>query len=245
MNKHYLDLDFSTATFYEYSKTEKEGFESHTDSNDRVSFRKFYNKGVYGLLQSISIRDTNYGKKLSVRLLDGDNLFLMTFPLYSANGQIDNRFAEPLICTFPNMSLEQAYRLFPYRIEKTFEGNTKPNTFYGVSVKLADLDKHEVSDAVLPKYKKAKKDEVVTDAHIPKVEFKEQLGSWKPTPASIGIKDEFLIKVLEGALEKLGYKDNNSQNTASQPTQATPPQSTGDMPETASIAPLEDDDLPF
>lgn len=245
MNKHYLDLDFTTASFYEYSKVAKDGFDEHKDSNDRVSFRKYYNKGVYGLLQSISIRDTNYGKRLMVRLLDGDNLFLMNYPLYSSNGQIDNRYAEPLICLFPNMSLEQAYRFYPYRIEKTFEGKTTPNTFYGVSVKLADLDKHDVSDAVIPKFKRAKKDETVTDAHIPPVVFKEQLGSWKPTPASIGVKDEFLIKVLEESLGILGYDDSNS----SQPKVATQAEAAKGTPEatakTTVIDPLEDDDLPF
>jgi hypothetical protein len=248
MNKHYLDLDFTTATFYEYSKVAAEGFEEHTDTNNKVSFRKYSLKGVYGLLQSVSVKDTNYGKRLVVRVLNGDDVSIMNFPLYSTNGQVDNRYAEPLICTFPGMALEQPYRFYPYKLEKTFEGKTTPNIFYGVSVKHADLDKLEVGEAVAPKHKRTKKDATPLATDIPAVIFKEQFGSWKPTPASIGVKDVFLVNVLEEALVRLGYTDTGNKSATPNTTNPTAPTSNPALEPvktTNTIPPLDDDDLPF
>ena len=59
MNKVYLQLDFTTGLMFEYSNKAEEGFDKHESTNKKgqtvVSYRKFYKKGVTGILDSISL----------------------------------------------------------------------------------------------------------------------------------------------------------------------------------------------
>lgn len=260
MNTNYLDLDFKTATFYQYSKIEKEDFKAHTADNGTVSYRKTFPKGVYGVLQSVDLKETNFGYKIALRLLNGDEVYVCNIGLHSGNKQIDNRFAEPVICLLPNLVKGQAYRIFPYSLDKELEGTTK--TFYGVSIKLADLDKEAVLDAVLPAFRRRRKDEEVGPNQVPSLVFEKKLTGNKPTLASIGAREDFLEDLLSKSLVSLAYTPNNAPAPAEKAAEATAPRqsklpSTGGTNAKAPKAPptpkapepetlyTEDDDLPF
>jgi hypothetical protein len=217
---HNLDIDWKSGNFYQYSKDEKTGFEPYTSNTGNTSYRKYYKAGVYGILESIKVEDTPLGKKLSLRMMDGDNIFIAKVPLYDQRGNIDNNFAEPLIALLPNLEKKQAYRLFPWIMEdeerKTKSGN--PRKIYGFSIKKADLDKKEVlngDDAkVEPKYLRRKKEEEFKEGvHIPDLDFEEEFGSYKPTAVSLDARRKFLINVLQKEEDRLGYNGNNSNNT--------------------------------
>src|SRR5680860_449086 len=98
MRTQWLDLDFTTSQFYDYSKDEQEGYEKHTTNTGKVSYIKYFNKGIFGILQSINILDTNFGQRLAVRVRLEDDIYVMKFPLISDKGSYDNKFGEPLIC---------------------------------------------------------------------------------------------------------------------------------------------------
>jgi hypothetical protein len=218
MNTNYLDLDFKTSEFYQYSKTEQEGYKKHTTDSGKVSYRKTYNKGIYGLLQSVDLKETDFGYKIAVRLLNGDDVFICSVPLHGANKQIDNRFAEPLICLLPNLVKNQAYRIYPYSLEKELDSGKK--TFYGISVKLADLDSNTVLDSVAPAFLRRKKDEEVGPGQVPSLVFEKKLTGLKPTLASIGAREDFLEALLEKSVDALGYKANENYQSQ-QPVQNT------------------------
>lgn len=262
MDKHYLDIDYGNMCFYEYSDKEKAGFEEHTNAAGKVSYRKLYRKGVYGILQSVSIVDTKFkGKVLSFRMLLGDDLFLASFSLYDQRGNIDNRFVEPLIALLPNMKKEQAYRIFPWSMESDIpKADGSPRMVYGVSVKEANLDDLTVGEGnegkVLPKFVRCKKDEKFdASKHIPQLEFKEKLGSWKPTAVSVEAKQDFLIDLLESSLKTLGYEENDQNSKPEQEVKQKAKKKTPVKAEVATAddisAPTEDlgeedyDDLPF
>lgn len=262
MNKHYLDIDYGNMCFYEYSADEKAGFEEHTNTAGKVSYRKLYKKGVYGVLQSVNIVDTKFkGKVLSFRMILGEDLYLATFSLYDQRGNLDNRLIEPLIAMLPNMVKEQAYRIYPWALESdTPRADGSPRMRYGVSVKEANLDKMEVIEGdeakVKPKFKRRKKEEKFdAKIHVPDLEFKEKLGSWRPTAVSVEAKQDFLIELLESSLENLGYEGTDQE---SQPKQEVKSKSQRKAPVKAEVAtaeyikaPIDDlddedyDDLPF
>lgn len=260
MEKHFLDIDYGNMCFYEYSATEKAGFEEHKTEAGKVSYRKLYKKGVYGILQSVSIVDTKFkGKVLSFRMLLGDDLFLASFSLFDQRGNLDNRFIEPLITMLPNMKKEQAYRIYPWSMESdTPKANGNIRMMYGVSVKEADLDNLTVGKddegKIFPKYKRCKKDEEFNaDVHIPQLEFKEKLGTWKPTAVSVEVKQDFLTDLLESSLETLGYeKTDQKAQTETKPKAEKQAPVEAKVASAADVAaPTQDlegenyDDLPF
>ena len=272
MVKHYLDLDYKNTCFYEYSSVEKEDFVEHKSPTGKVSYRKLYRKGVYGLLQSVGVVKSDRGMLLSIRLLLEDDVYLLALPLYDVKGNFDNRFVEPLIPILLNMKKNLPYRIFPWGLES--ETITKkdgsPKMIYGVSVKNANLDTLTVEEGeeakVLPLYKRRKRGEDFDEKiHIPELEFVEEFGSWKPTAVSIDNRKRFLKSLLDKALTNLSYDSNNTHsgqstsNTQSKtPTPYKPVNTKVEKPSTTKqdtytppTAPTEDlidddyDDLPF
>lgn len=265
MNKHYLDLDYKNMCFYEYSGSPKEGFEEHTNGAGKVSYRKLYKKGVFGILQSVSVVKTDRGHILSFRMLLNDDLYLASFPLYDQKGTFDNRFIEPLIPMLANMRKEGAYRIFPWSMESTTstKKDGSPRMMYGVSVKEANLDNLTVGEGdegkIQPTFRRRKKEEKFdATKHLPDLEFVEEYGSWKPTAVSIDVRKSFLKDLLDKALVDLGYDKEESNTNTQQSAQATTAKAEKPATQQATVAtaqdmsaPTEDlsdedyDDLPF
>jgi hypothetical protein len=259
MENHFLDIDYGNMCFYEYSATEKPGFESHTNGAGKESYRKLYKKGVYGILQSVSVVDTKFkGKVLSFRMLLEDEIYLASFSLFDQRGNYDNRFIEPLITMLPNMKKEQAYRIYPWALESdTPKKDGTPRMIYGVSVKEADLDSMSVLEGVEakvePKFKRCKKDEDFdASIHLPQLEFKEKLGAWKPTAVSVEVKEDFLTELLESSLKTLGYNNDAQKSTPvkEEPVKEEPAKKAATKTELAGepVGELDDEDydaLPF
>jgi hypothetical protein len=183
MANRYLQIEFKSGNLFEYSKEQKEGFEEHKNSKGNVSYRKYYKDGIYGVYKSTTIRDTDFGKEVSVHFVDVENSNnFINFPLFDQNKNIA-AYAESLITVLPSMQENYVYRIFPYTMEK--EGS-KYKT-YGISIKHADMYEKTVrEDFPLERltYSYTKKDGEVVKGDIPAVLWKDNFDGSK-------VRDQF------------------------------------------------------
>lgn len=190
----YLQVEFGTGNLFEYSKEEKEGFEEHKSTKGTVSWRRYWKEGVYGIYRGTSIFESNFGKEVSIHLVDvnGDNVYIK-LPLFTQDKAIAP-YAESFITVLPAMEKDFVYRVFPYAMEK--EGTKYKN--YGVSVMHADMDERTVrSDYPLErlKYSYTKKDGEKFEGDIPEAVWEEAADGSKVKNSRE--RDKYLYKVLE------------------------------------------------
>lgn len=232
----YLQLEGATGRIFEYSKEEKEGFDKHESTKGNVSYRKYYTKGLFGELLNVGIREFSIGPQITLALKKGDDIQVLQMPLYSQDGNIDNRYAESLIRFLPNMKKGESYRLYPYAMD------IKDSKYkrYGVSVHLSpDPENETKGEKVVPYLNYSKNPKEDTD--IPNLEWAMKAGKNRPTGASQDIKDEFLFQHLQNAVEgHLKYEGNETEESPlpEQPKE-TPAEPVNDL-ETDDY-----DDLPF
>lgn len=252
----YLDVDFNSATLYEYSKESKEGFKEHTSSKGNKSFRKLYNKGVTGELLNVSLRTRDIGDLLQIALRNSDDeVVVLKFNLFDNQGNIEQDFAENIIRFLGNMEKGTVYKIQPYLlkadVQKKYDtetaGRTVRDKYYdnrGVSIKLEDGTRVEASlrykgdgDNIIP--------ELVWRPHPTKE------GKQKPSAASLEARTDFLIEKLKEATEgHLQYEDTTSDSSESSESQQENTNSDvqGQAPVEAPKNPVleeEYDDLPF
>tara|TARA_R110000772_G_scaffold59348_6_gene134391 strand:- start:4484 stop:5320 length:837 start_codon:yes stop_codon:yes gene_type:complete len=189
----YLQIEFGTGNLFAYSKEEKEGYEQHESSKGNISYREYHKEGVYGIYRGTSIRETKFGKEVSVHMVDieGGNVYI-SFPLFDQNKGIAV-YAESLIALMPALEVNFVYRIFPYAVER--KGTQYKN--YGVSIKHADMKERTVrEDYQLNRLTYTyTKDEVLTVGDIPAVKWTKHVdGSMKKDQTE---KDTYLYKVLE------------------------------------------------
>lgn len=242
MSKIYLQLDYNDGKMYQSSNEEKEGFEPFTNSKGRQTYRKYFDKGVFGKLSHAEVRETDYGDRLQIVLQHKGDDAVMQFSLYDASGNVDNRYAESIIRLIPGLKKGEAYRFYPYKMTKEFleasdvqAGRPKRDKYYdnqGVSVKTADLDSETALDKVEPVLMYSGEGDNV----IPRVEWKMNRAKKNvPDPVQLAQKNEFLLGHLMDAIDgPLAFGAANS-------TPATATSSNESVP--ANLE--EDDDLPF
>lgn len=253
MGKIYLQLDYSNSEMYEYSKTEKEGFEPHTSSTGNVTYRKHYPKGVFGELLNVGIRESDYGDKLQVSLRHNGDYVHMQFGLYDQKGNIDNRYAESLIRFIPSLAKGVAYRFFPYAIsaedqkkqdeERGNEVRSKYYPMYGVSVKTADLD----SEQAIAKVEPALNYSGEGDNVIPKVTWSMNRAKKNiQDPVELAAKNDYLLdKLMEAAEGHLAYEGTNSDTPVEQNAKPSMKIPTATPAEAFEEEEEDNDDLPF
>lgn len=227
----YLQINYSDGALFQYSKTEQEGYEKHTNTKGTVSYRKIYNKGVFGTLKGVSIRDTDFGKEISVALTDkgGDSIYL-NMPLFDSKKNLAS-YAESFITVLPQLKTGNPYRFYAYNIKE--EGSTYSNA--GISVLNADLEAETVDkDNKLPKltYSYTKKDGEEVKGDIPPIIWEEDFDGSKTMNSKA--KNKYLYDILVA-------------NTQSQPTAQAPAVKEESKPvtKTAKEAFDEPSDLPF
>lgn len=178
MAKVYLQVEFKTGNLFEYSKEEKQGFEEHKNSKGNTSYRRYHKDGAYGVYKGTTIRDTDFGKEISVHLFNdmNDDVFI-NFPLYDQSKNIA-AYAESFISVLPAMEQGYVYRIFPYSMEKE---NSNYKT-YGISVKHADMTNKTVrEDYPLARltYTYTKKTGEKIEGDIPAIDWKENFDGSK------------------------------------------------------------------
>lgn len=222
----YLQVDYKTGNIFQYSKTIQEGYESHINTKGVESWRKIYKKGLYAKLEGVSVRDTDFGKEISIatKLGNGDNAYL-SLPLFDQKKNLAS-YAESFIAVLPSLKSGEAYRFFPYNMK----GENDKYAKVGVSVVLADLSNESVIEGADKPSKLTYsyvKDGVEVKGDIPAIVWEEDFDGSKSMNAKA--KNKFLYDTL------LKHSSVSTQAPAI-PAQAP-----------VKPAPVEDvnDDLPF
>lgn len=234
MNKVYLQLEFSTGKIFEYSKEPKEGYVEFTSSKGNKSYRK-YHRGITGELESVSIRDTQFGQEVSISLKQDDTVFYLSFSLMDQKGFVDSNYCEDLISRLPNLEKGATYTVNPYRFIP--EGKQYDQT--GVSIKQGDL---KIEKAYTNSYTNREGEEVKGD--IPAVVWrKDATGKNKPSAASKEARSDFFLEKLKDQTDRLKWTGSNSQAYGSQPN--TPAMQAARPAEITPVKNDIDSDLPF
>jgi hypothetical protein len=231
----YLQVEFGSGTIFQYSKTNQEGYESHINTKGTESWRKFYKKGLYAKLESVSVRDTDFGKEISIatKLGNGDSAYL-NFPLLDQKKNLAS-YAESFITILPSLKVGESYRFFPYNIK----GENDKYANIGMSVVLANLENESVVEGVEKPvrltYSYTSKDGKEVKGDIPAVVWEEDFDGSKTMNSKA--KNKFLYDVLT---------KHTSGNTESS-TQAPVPTQKVEAPkaEVKKDVPTAHDDLPF
>lgn len=191
---------------FQYSKDAKEGYQEHTNSKGKVSYRKYFNKGVEGELVSVELRKNEYlnnREELRFKLSDVGEEYIIDFPVLNNNGDEVDDFVEAIVRQLPNMNKGERYNINNWRMNKGDVVNDEvvKYTNSGVTIK---KDGEKIGYAL----------SYVTDNNpegdIPKLEWKEIAGKNRPTAASKEAKLVFLYETLKKETERLGASSNTS-----------------------------------
>lgn len=229
INKKYLQLEFGTGKFFEYSGEEKEGYEEHVSTKGNKSYRKYYDL-VEGELDSVSVYDGKFGQSISISIKNGDDVYYTPIDLYDQRGNVST-YAESLIKLLPKLNKGDNIAVRGYNFTPEGEQYAK----IGISIKVGgEKIKSDLTNAYY-------KDGKLVEGDIPAIEWKKVLGKNKPSAASLEAKDEYLIGVLSKEEERLTWK--NKDNTPEPKTKEVPTATPEQAFEPANTP--EEDDLPF
>lgn len=188
----YLQIDYGSGNIFQYSKNEQEGFEPHTNTKGVISYRRILKKGLYGKLKGVSLRDSDFGKEVSLAVEDktGEMNYL-NMPLFDAKKNLAS-YAESFITALPALKVGSPYRFYAYNIKEEGQKYSK----VGVSVLNADLQAETVDkDAKLPKLSYTyTKDGVEVKGDIPAIIWEEDFDGSKSMNAKA--KNKFLYDTL-------------------------------------------------
>lgn len=213
-DKTYLQLDYKSGNLFEYSGTPKEGFEKHTSKTGKESYRKYHKYGVEGTLDSVSIRDSNFGKQLSISLEGGT---YVNFGLNDQKGNVD-QFAEQVIKILPVLNKGDNLKIAPYNFLPEGEKYNKSGITFAV-------EGEKVKGLTNAYYDKEGK---LVAGDVPPVKWKKDaLGTNKPSAASLEEKNDYLTEVLAKQADRLKWTGSGQQ-----PDHTPPPQedTSSDLP---------------
>ena len=204
MKNVYLNVNFSDGKMFQFNKEEKEDFEKHTSSKGNVSYRKYYDQGVTGILKGIQIKDTKIGDQLQVVIESGEEKFFISFNLRDQKGNIDTMYVMPLLRLLPNMEIGREYRIYPYRFMP------EDSKYYkqGVSVKEGE---DKVEPAISLEYTTREGEH--TKGDIPQLEWKEDklTNKKKPTAVSVEKRNDVISEFLSDELDRLALPGNTTK----------------------------------
>lgn len=230
LSKNYLQLEFGSGLFFDYSKEEKEGYEKHESSKGNVSYRKYYKKGVTGVLDSVSLYDGKFGQQISMNIKNGEDVYYVPVDLYDQKGQVST-FAESLIKFLPALEKGMDITVGGYNFIPEGEKYSRIGIYF-------KSGEDKVKAALTNSYYK---DGELVEGDIPALEWVEKLGKKKPSAVSVEKKDDYLLSVLQKELERLTWKNKEEeapkveeQKAESAPTKKEPAPSS-----------KPNDDLPF
>ena len=128
LSKNYLQLEFGSGHFFDYSKEEKDGYVKHTSTKGNVSYRKYFKDGVSGILESVSIYNGKFGQQISMNVKEGDEVYYLPIDIYDQSKQVDNTYAESLIKLLPDttkmLTFQGRHLNIPFRgLSPTYEKN--------------------------------------------------------------------------------------------------------------------------
>jgi len=237
IEKNFLQLEFGSGLFFNYSKDPKEGYDKHTSTKGNESYRKYYKEGVSGILESVSLYDSKFGTQISMNVKDGDNVYYLPVAVQDQSDNVDT-YAESLIKLLPQLNKGDKVTVRGYNF--TPEGDKYSKI--GVSITANDVKlKSKVTNAY---FKEGK----LVDGDIPALEWKiNKLGKNKPTAVSQESKNDYLLDLVTKETERLKWVQGESAPSAEQqsPKSEIPKATPTEAFEPAKETKYDDSDLPF
>ena len=244
LSKNYLQLEFGSGLFFDYSKEEKDGYVKHTSTKGNVSYRKYFKDGVSGILESVSIYNGKFGQQISMNVKEEDEVYYLPIDIYDQSKQVDNTYAESLIKLLPLLEKGQNVTVTGYN----FKPEDSKYSKIGISIKVSgEKLKSEITNSYY-------KDGELVPGDVPALVWVEKLGKIKPSASSIEAKDEFLLSILEREEARLTWKkeDRNTETEEEKNARlkAKLESCRVELPATEKSTPVpaleeDDDDLPF
>lgn len=153
MDKVYLQVEMSTGNLFEYSKTEKEGFEPHTSTNtsgeSKKSFRRYFKEGLFAKYKGFLRKKDEFNGKTIPKLVlvfeDLSTRYILEIGETTTSGRYSD-FVVSFVSFLPALVVDEVYRVFPYSIT---EGK---RTTKGISFKYGKMA--DPSNGILPAYDK-------------------------------------------------------------------------------------------
>lgn len=230
LSKNYLQIEFGSGRFFDYSATEKDGYEKHTSSKNNISYRKYYKDGVTGVLESASIYEGKFGNQISLNIKDGDNVYYVPVDIADQRGNVDT-YAESLIKLLPSLEKGQTVTVKGYNFTPDNEKYAK----IGISITVGGEKLKGLSNAY---YKEGN----LVEGDIPAVAWKvDALGKNKPTAVSLEAKNDYLLEVLKVQTKRLKWVAGETSSTEPAPTTQVPQ----DTAKSDIVQPVVNDTLPF
>lgn len=205
MENNYLQLDFGTGKFYQWSKEKKEGYDLHTSSKGTESYRKYFDKGVTGTLESASLYDAKFGQQISLRIKNGNDIFYAPIALYDQKNNVDT-YAKSLIAFLPNLKKGMEITISGYNFVPKEEKYSK----IGVSIKSGEV----------------KIERAFPYSDAPKLEFVAKRGSTTgkkaPTAVSLEAHNNFYLDKLEESIKPLIWEGKEGSGGEQKPEAVQP-----------------------
>jgi hypothetical protein len=241
----YLQLDYKSGFFFEYSTNEKEGYEKVTSTTGKVGYRKYYKEGVSGVLESVSLYDGKFGKQISMTIKDSDgDLNYLPVDIKDQKGNVAE-YAESLTKLLPKLEKGLVVTVRGYNFLPEGQKYKK----VGISITVADTKLQGLTNAYYDK------EGNLVEGNIPAILWEEDpLDSSKKTPsmASVDAKNKYLLKVIKEQTDRLQYvknSDNSPQPKKEEPKQEAPknavPTATPSEAFPSAISNEIEDKLPF
>lgn len=211
MNKNFLQLEFGSGLFFDYSKEEKQGYDKHTSTKGNVSYRKYYKDGVSGILESASIYEGKFGNQISLNIKNGEDVYYVPVDIADQKGNVDT-YAESLIKFLPQLNKGSNITIKGYNF--TPEGDKYSKIGISISIDGVKI-KSEMTNAYI------NKEGLLVAGNIPAIIWKKDvLGKNKPTAISQEAKNDYLLEVLKEQTDRLKWVQGEQPTTsqASVPT---------------------------
>jgi len=207
LEKNYLQLEFGSGKFFDYSKEDKQGYEMHTSTKGNTSYRKYYKDGVSGVLESASIYEGKFGNQISLSLKDGDNVYYVPVDIADQKGNVDT-YAESLIKLLPQLNKGTNVTVKGYNFIPEGDKYSK----IGISITMNGV---KLKSGMTNSY--INKEGVKVEGDIPPTVWKKDaLGKNKPTAVSLEAKNDYLLERLKVETDRLKWVSGGVGNQ--QPT---------------------------
>lgn len=222
IEKNYLQLEFGSGLFFDYSKEAKEGYDEHTSTKGNKSFRKYYKEGVTGVLESISLYESKFGTQISMNVKDGDNVYYLPVAVLDQGDNVDT-YAESLIKFLPLLNKGDNVKVSGYNFIPKGDQYSK----IGMSISIGgEKLKSKLTNAYYKKVtdKDGKETKEFVNGDIPALEWKmNKLNKNKPTAVSQETKNNYLLDLVTAETNRLQYVQGETTNSAIRPENKVPP----------------------
>lgn len=195
IEKNFLQLEFGSGLFFDYSKEPKEGYEEHTSTKGNKSYRKYYKEGVSGVLESVSLYESKFGTQISMNVKEGDNVYYLPVAVLDQGDNVDT-YAESLIKLLPQLNKGDNVKVRGYN----FIPKDKQYASIGISITVGEEKlKSKITNAYF-------KDGKLVEGDIPALEWKvNKLGKNKPTAVSQENKNNYLLDLVTKETDRLQW----------------------------------------